>query len=204
MKRTPSKSLLYIVLAIIGIFLTLHFCDRNIPGCSRIDIPADTIVIRDTVWQYDTTIYVQKVPVPVPVEIIPADPSIIPSVPDSVCCAQLYASAVYVDTLMNDSNALIVLHDTVCLNRLGNRTLEYKNNRPTQVIHNSTQIINPYPSGFYPGVGLTVPLSADESLGISVGLTYFPQQSHGKNVFSAGYDVVNKRVSMCYSIRLFK
>lgn len=96
----------------------------------------DYVVTSDTTYVHDTVTYVDTLPVPVPYAVTEVE-SVPKYIPDIECVElykNYYASAMYVDTLKNDSLALIVLHDTVHKNRLTGRTLYYKDRTPTQII----------------------------------------------------------------------
>jgi len=83
----------------------------------------DTIPVYDTVWQPGDTQYV----------LIPVDTMAI--------LKDYYAKVHYLDTVKNDSSALIVLNELVFKNRISSREVIFQNRRPTAIIEERNKAI---------------------------------------------------------------
>jgi hypothetical protein len=99
----------------------------------------DTIPLYDTIWQQGDTQYVLQ----------PIDTMLI--------LMDYYAKVNYIDTVKNDSSALIVLNETIFKNRISDRVVTFQNRRPTAIIQERTKAI-------VLGVGGTV-IGLDASVG---------------------------------------
>lgn len=83
----------------------------------------DTIPFYDTIWQPGDTQYVLN----------PIDTMFI--------LRDYYAKVKYIDTVKNDSSALIVLNETVFKNRISDRNVIFQNRRPTAIVEERTKAI---------------------------------------------------------------
>lgn len=93
---------------------------------------------------------------------------------------------VYKDTILNDTNGLIVLTDTIYKNKI--------KDRKTQInLYKKTKIIQPRINHFF----ITCGSQLHQEMNVSFGLKY----SHKKNMFGANYST-NKIISLEYSYRL--
>lgn len=120
---------------IIGVLVIIILLQRSCgPTCPEAKI--ETIIKHDTI---EKIVYKDR---PVPYQVIVPDK--INTIIDSTKCQLLYrlfnSKNIYLDTLLNDSTALISVRDTVYQNELQHRKLYFTNRRPT-VIQNITTII---------------------------------------------------------------
>lgn len=83
----------------------------------------DTVLLYDTIWQPGDTEYVLE----------PIDTMRI--------LKDYYARVSYIDTVKNDSSALIVLNETVFKNRIASRDVTFQNRRATAIIEERTKAI---------------------------------------------------------------
>ena len=119
---------------------------------------------------------------------------------DSQKCWQLamnfYSKRIYQDTLKNDSSALIVLKDTVYQNKLHERMLFFKNNRPTLI--NTTIIPNKNKLYIGPTIGRNL-----KEITIGGSIMYITKKDHA---YSYTYDILNKDhyVSIYFKIKFKK
>jgi hypothetical protein len=138
-RRRESNALFLVVGAAIMWFL-LKQCSKTpepiikyIPGDSipytvykGVPVPyavhyTDTLL--DTVWQDGDTEYV----------IQPVDTMRI--------LKDYYAKVTYIDTVKNDSSALIVLNEVISKNRIANREVYFQNRRATAIIEERTRAV---------------------------------------------------------------
>ena len=113
----------------------------------------DTIPYYDTTWLPGDTQYVLK----------PIDTMFI--------LRDYYAKVKYIDTVKNDSSALIVLNETVFKNRISNRSVVFQNRRATAIVQEREK-------AFVFGVGGTL-----TGLDASVGYR------QNRNVFNVTYSI---------------
>lgn len=137
-----KSNLLFLSIGAIFLWLLFRQCSskpepiiKYIPGDSipyivyqRVPIPyavnyTDTSYLYDTIWVQGDTHYVLK----------PIDTMFI--------LKDYYAKVEYIDTVKNDSSALIVLNETVFKNRISDRTIIFQNRRPTAIIEERTKAI---------------------------------------------------------------
>lgn len=130
----------------------LLFAMGYITRCSHENAP-QTI----TRTEIDTLTIVDTLRIPTPYTVIDTfftDADII-TIIDSANCVQLaynyYRTNVYIDTLKNDTTALIVLTDTVNMNKLKHRILDFRYYEKTHYIEPVTSIAT---WAFYGGVGI--------------------------------------------------
>lgn len=116
-----------LILLLIGIII-LIFKKSNDTITSKHYFTSDTLVYRDTlVYNYTTkpTItnnFYEAPDVPVDTDAVVKD---------------YFTKYALVDTIKNDSSALIVVRDTLYKNSVWYRNTTFKNNRPTQVVTNN-------------------------------------------------------------------
>ena len=172
----------WVIIISLVILLILQRCSHREPVI-KIQEKHDTI--------RDTTIRKVIISEPYPLEIgLPPDTFVY--VPDSSELLRqyrslqklYYASAVYLDTLLNDTTALITLRDTVTQNRLQQRGLTFINRKPT--IINTTIIQNE--SRFKMYIGLAVGGWTDK-FSISPSILF---QTKSDVVTGAHFDLINK------------
>jgi hypothetical protein len=179
-----------LILVVIGLILFSRVGCNN--GLGFFDKPkADTVVVRDTLWnEHDSTIIKQMT-----VKEVIHDPVIIQQyVPDTnyerlklqfeMLVKEHTAKNVYADTLKLDTLGYIAVADTTQLNKLLNRTYDYKYKIPT-ITEKIT--ITKYPpkrnqvyiggainvdKGFAPStaeVGLILKTKRDQIMGVKAG-----------------------------------
>jgi hypothetical protein len=96
------------------------YSDKPVPYAVHIH---DTIPIYDTVWTPGDTTYILN----------PVDTARI--------LRDYFARVQYLDTVKNDSSALIVLNETIFKNRIENREVIFQNRRKTAIIHENNHAI---------------------------------------------------------------
>lgn len=166
---------------------------KNTSTSTRKNDSPDTVTT--IINNYDTTVL--KVPVYVPV---PSDIIYFP-VPGDIDTAEIlnifFAKYFYQDTAINDTNALIIVFDTITQNRIINRRINYTNRRPTQIITNT--IINSPAKLWNIGAGGFVGGNKTEfEAGASIIVT-----TNKKASYTASYDFINKtgRIGLFWNIR---
>ncbi len=134
-KKQKPCYIIIAVLIIILIFVTQCRGGSNVDNQkNKIIYITDTITTVDTIR--DTTRIISNVYVPVPGETVYTE---VPADIDSAKIAQEYfAMTEVIDTLQNDTSALIIVKDKIYMNNIYSRQYEFVNNRPIQVITNTT------------------------------------------------------------------
>jgi len=121
---------------IIGILVILLFLQRSCQTCPKCpETKTDTV----TTVKYDTIERIVYIDRPYPYAVILPGDTVIDSTQCIEMYYQLYSQNIYNDTLLNDSTALISINDTVWMNELQHRKLNFVNRRPqvTQVVTNT-------------------------------------------------------------------
>ena len=182
------KNAVMIILAVLLGFVTFLLINK--------DNPAERILRSQKIVKGDSVIRYIPVKVPVPFKVY-ADTVKIKVPPDSNCIAEyikLHYSftehKIYKDTLQNDSSALIVVIDTVSMNRLIGRTYGFLNKRATLI-----QITNTYEA--IKLKGWLIGFNVGKNIG-SLSLYYI----YNKSMFSAGYDLYQKTPVFGCALRL--
>ncbi|MDL2262495.1 hypothetical protein LJC11_03215 [Bacteroidales bacterium OttesenSCG-928-I21] len=101
-----------------------------------------------------------------------------------------FAKLTIVDTLVNDTTALIVVRDSLTENRLISRTWEYKNRLPLEIINTT---VNQQDSKLKFGIGLAIGGNR-QKFELAPGLMV----SKNKNAFTLSYDLYCKSVRVGY------
>ena len=146
LKRNIS-SIVYVVIIIIIALFILKQCDNNIDN-NQNNGGNDTLVIyktdtlRDTIFSIDTVTVISK-----PVITIIEVPFYIDT---NKVLKDYYIIREYTDTLVNDSDLVIVTKETIQHNKLKSIIVSHKNMRPT-VINNTKYIITPEENHIYVG-----------------------------------------------------
>ena len=151
-----------IILAVVGVLLLSRLGCNN--GFGFFDKPkADTVVVRDTIWnEHDSTILRQMT-----VKEVIHDPVVIQQyVPDTnyerlklqfeALVKEHTVKNVYADTLKLDTLGYIAIADTTQLNKLLNRSYNYKYKIPTITEKTTITKYAPKRNQLYIGAGLNV------------------------------------------------
>lgn len=140
--RKPKNRLLFFLIGSIVTWFLLRQCSSPVPTTFKYvtgdlvpyavfkGVPTpyavyhtDTIPPYDTVWQAGDTQYV----------LMPIDTMAI--------LRDYYSKVKYIDTVKNDSSALIVLNETIFKNRISNREVIFQNRVRTAIIEERTKAI---------------------------------------------------------------
>lgn len=101
--------------------------------------PETVIVTHIDTIKGDSIPYVVEIKKPVPIYIDTGSTRWRDRPVDTLAILKDYfARVIYIDTLKNDTSALVVVEDTVTQNRLQGRRLIFANRRPVAVIHSTT------------------------------------------------------------------
>lgn len=194
MKTTRTKTIQVVIILITTGLLTF-FCINNFRK-EKIILPnvVDTVIIRDTVIDtlfVNTTTYVPRV--------IYRDTGsylVRESIVDtSQVLRDFFTRYAIIDTIINDSNAKIIITDTLYKNMIISRN-------PVIRLYNrkiETQTISIIQSrrGLYAGV---MACGNKHKLGLGVSFQY---TTPGKSSLGLSYDIINKQVFVSYSWHLF-
>jgi len=165
---------------LFGVFAGMYLRETN-------PIPSDVSVISDTEIITDTVFYPEFIDVPTPYKVeVPQEIPI--NINKDSCCIALFLVKFYSDTLINDSNLTAILKDTVFQNSLQGRFFEYRINRPTHIINNTT--INNYKtSSWLIGLQANIPFTNDFRPGLMFSVD---RQIKSNKIYSLSYDPFNK------------
>jgi hypothetical protein len=176
-----------IIIGILGLSLFQKYFDKPSP------IQSDTVLI------YDTTTIIKWKNKPVPYIVVQVDSftktdSVYLFMNDSAECSkkllalwkEFHTKNFYKDTLMNDSLATIIVNSLITANKVDSIGVEYRNNRPTQMITNLIGENRLY-VGLFIGKNIQMPV---------VNYTY------KKFNFGIGYDFYNSSVNGYVGYRL--
>lgn len=144
--RARSPYVIVIVVLCFIIFLQSQCRER----CPQQQI----IHTTDTVTLYDTTVIVKINYVPKwkdHIIYVSNDEPLPLDIQDII--ADYLSKYVYIDTLINDTSAFMVITDTINRNNILSRSWEFKNRRPTQFITNTTTTIIQKPKKWNIGIG---------------------------------------------------
>lgn len=121
-----KNNILIVLLVVIGLLFLQRECSRP---SGDISIPTINVT-----WEYDSVRVVDSIPYPEPYEVITTLWDTVYKYRDVDTAAILrdyFTIKVYEDTLVNTSDLLVTLKDSVHQNRLwGERVVNYKNFRP--------------------------------------------------------------------------
>lgn len=167
--------------------------------CHRKPKPVTTTTV---VYKYDTVEKKVSVFAPAkPIKIITPADTFIQMVPyiDSTYCKQLavdfYTRNIYSQTLVDDSILTASIVDTICQNKIGNRSFKYRINRPQTIIINTPMVAEK--PAFSLSIGATVTkLPANFSIGPSALVNY------KKTSIGYTYDFVNRYHQMTYFFKI--
>jgi len=93
----------------------------------------------------------------------------------------------YTDTLLNSSKGLIIINDTLYRNKIKSRLKQIK------LFDNKPKLRNRY----YIGLGV---VGSNDRMGLTGNLGLLTKKN---NLYTLGYDVINKDVSLSFYIKLF-
>lgn len=130
-KQKPSYIVIGVLIIVIIIMQMCHRSDTKVVYKDKHHYRVDSVITIDTLR--DTTRIISKVYIPGHTDTIYVD---IPANVDTAKILKDYYTKYYqVDTLKNDTSALIIVKDTISQNRTQSRQWEFVNNRPTQIIN---------------------------------------------------------------------
>jgi hypothetical protein len=173
----------YLPWIIIGILILLLIGERS---CKKAVTPEPQIITHIDTIRGDSVPYQVCVPKPYPVKVESIIYGTIP-VDTTAILQQFFCRKIYLDTLKNDTSALVIVSDTVEMNELKSRMLNFQNRRPISIITNTT--ILPAPEARTKVfAGMTTGRSLNNfALGASVMLI-----SKRDQAYSLTYDVINQ------------
>lgn len=154
-----------------------------------------------TVYLKDTTTHSVIAPAPKPINIITPADTFIQMVPyiDSTYCKQLavefYTRNIYSQTLVDDSILTASIVDTICQNKIGNRSFKYRINRPQTIITNTTMVAEK--PTFSLSIGATV-----TKLPVNYGIGPSALVNYKKTSIGYTYDFVNRYHQMTYFFKI--
>lgn len=177
---------------VVAISFLMFFCTRQ----------PKQVITTTVEYRYDTVVKEVSILAPAkPIKIITPADTFIQMVPyiDSTYCKQLavdfYTRNIYSQTLVDDSILTASIVDTICQNKIGDRSFKYRINRPQTIITN-TPMVAEKPS-FSLSIGATVTkLPANFSIGPSALVNY------KKTSISYTYDFVNRYHQMTYFFKI--
>lgn len=130
-KQKPSYIVIGVLIIVIIIMQMCHRSDTKVVYKDKHHYRVDSVITIDTLR--DTTRIISKVYIPGHTDTVYVD---IPANVDTAKILKDYYTKYYqVDTLKNDTSALIIVKDTISQNRTQSRQWEFVNNRPTQIIN---------------------------------------------------------------------
>lgn len=167
--------------------------------CTRQPNPVTTTTVE---YKYDTVVKEVSVLAPVkPIKIITPADTFIQMIPyiDSAYCKQLavefYTRNIYSQTLVDDSILTASIVDTICQNKIGNRSFKYRLNRPQTIITNTTMIAEK--PTFSLSIGATV-----TKLPVNYGIGPSALINYKKTSIGYTYDFVNRYHQMTYFFKI--
>jgi len=147
-----------------------------------------------TYVSYDTTLYNTHYNIVKPNIIIQTDTSIIDTSLIKELINDYFATIYYLDTLKNDTSATIVLQERVTKNRVLNRDLIFKNNRPTHITN--IDVTNDYGNNIFL-LGSLQSFNTGLRYGVGGGYKY-KHHALGLSVYT------DKTISLNYQYFFFK
>jgi|2_EtaG_2_1085320.scaffolds.fasta_scaffold23848_4 hypothetical protein len=179
------KNLPYLfILILIGYIIFLRECT---PARIVNHYTTDTIVYNDTAYvpKLDTT-YLTKV------DTVYLDSIILKTIEteriDTVyLLREHFTKNFYTDTILNDSKGLIVVNDTLYRNRIKSRLNQIK------IFSHKPKVSNHY----YIGMGV---IGSSDRMGLMAQGGLLTKK---RNLYTIGYDVINKDISLSFYIKLF-
>ncbi len=186
---------------VIGVLLFIILLQNECRGRLKCpDCKADTIV--KTVIRTDTTLIRVTEYIPRRKERIITQNIYIPTIVDTAAIlADYFAKYYYVDTLLNDTSAWIVVYDTISRNKIQSRQVEFRNRRPVQINTYTTEIIQ---KKWNIGVGVFVGglIQADSGrfdAGFGAILS-----TKGKSTYGVEFNPFDRSFRVCYYWNLRK
>jgi hypothetical protein len=182
-------TILFIIIIIIILFIILKGCSNNnkniINTTSEPIIIYKTDTIRDTIFSIDTITLnkpiLKYIDVPIYID-------------TNKVIKDYYVIREYKDTLVNDSNLIIVTKESIQHNKLNSIIVSYINMKPT-IINNTKYIYEQEINHLYIGAFLN---------GSKDYLVYGPQITYTKNklAYNAGFGINNKSLYIGINYKL--
>jgi hypothetical protein len=128
----------------IAIVATLLCCLLFYRACNpRVEIRQGTTTTKVSLRAIRDTALIERItPAPEPETIVV--PKYLPAIVDTqAILADYFATRFYIDTIMNDTTALIVVSDSITQNRIAFRSFSYRNRSPTALVISTSTTVTP-------------------------------------------------------------
>jgi hypothetical protein len=191
--KHPKNTIIVVLILVIVLMRIMQPDPPICPECPEITHTTDTITYRDTIY----VPVIEKKYVPKYVKVVRFD-TIRTEVDTIEILKDYFASTIYSDTILNDTNGLITIHDEITENKIKSRSVKkklYPHYTNTTIKVPETKRIK-----MYAGIGLN---GWSNKFGASANVMIQNKRDH---VYSVGYDPFNESVEfrVYWKIRLKK